>query len=224
MGSKTVSKAFSDRLRRICDTHDREDLRSYGRQAVIARAMDVSEETVRKWFSGAMAPRPDKAKKLAKFLGVDEVWLVLGRDPDVGAKEQKVLARNASGAVLYVRGLLQLAGGITADVGTRESRKFVDFYLTVDGQQTPVHVAFGRETEDGFVIPIPAEHDETLVLAVLPYRSGYLVLEMPDEMIDRLAFRKAGERAVVAERAEGGGFVTDGEEWPRLRPGALPRI
>lgn len=219
-----MTKQFADRLRRTCDTHDRSELREYGRQAFIARSLDVSEETVRKWFAGHMAPRPEKAKKLAKLLGVDEVWLVLGRDPDVDAKDQKVLARNASGAVLYVRGLLQLAGGITADPGTRETRKFVDFYLNVEGRQVAVHVAFARETDDEYVVSVPAEYREVLVLTVVPYRAGYLVLEMPTEMLDKHAFRKGGERAVLIERAEGGGFITDREEWPRLRPGALPVI
>lgn len=217
-----MSKAFADRLRRICDTHEREDLRVYGRQALISRAMEVSEETVRKWFSGAMMPRPDKAKRLAKFLNVDEVWLVLGRDPDVDAKDQKVLGRQASGAVLYVRGLLQLAGAVTADPGQRETRKFVDFYATIDGQNVAIHAPFARETDDGYLIPVPVEHAQVRVLAVVPYRAGYLVLDMPTEMIAKHAFRKAGDLAVLVERAEGGGFVTDSDEWPRLRGGSLP--
>jgi hypothetical protein len=218
-----MSEAFAKRLRRVCDTHEREELRTYGRQALIARTMNVSEETVRKWFAGLMAPRPDKARKLAKFLGVDEVWLILGRDPDVEAKDQRVLARHSSGAVMYVRGLLQLAGAVTADPTPRDPRgKYVDFYAVVDGQNLAIHAPYGRETDDGYLVPVPAEHHELRVLPALPYRANYLVLDMPTDMIDRHAFRKAGNMAVTVQRAEGGGFISGQDEWPRLRPGSLP--
>lgn len=220
-----MSAAFAERLRRACDTHSDAEIRNYGRQALIARALGVSEETSRRWFSGMMAPRPDKMKKLAAFLGVDEVWLALGRDPDLDAKEQTALGRHVSGAVLFVRGLLQLAGAVTGDAGPKDPRsKFVDFYAIIDGRQIAVNVAFGRETDDGYVVPVPSEYEQVRVLAVLPYRANYLVLDMPPEMIRKHSFRKAGDLAVVVERAEGGGFISGEDEWPRLRPGTLPTI
>lgn len=218
-----MSKTFSTRLRRACDTSEREELRGYGRQALIARTLDVSEETVRKWFAGVMAPRPEKMRKLAKFLGVELTWLALGQDPEMDAKQTKVLTRNVQGAVLYVRGLIQLAGGVTADPSAKDTKSgIVDFYAVLDGVHQAIHVSFGNETDEGYVIPVPAEHAELRVLAVVPYRANYLVLDMPSEMIDKHRFRKGGDFAVRVERAEGGGFITDGEEWPRLRPGSLP--
>lgn len=220
-----MPKSFAERLRRVCDTHSDEALRSYGRQALVARTMDVSEETVRKWFAGIMLPRPDKIRKLAKFLGVEETWLLFGKDPDVDAKAQKTLSRNVDGAVLYVRGLIQMAGGVTADPGPKDSRgSYVDFYAIIDGRQVAIHVSFGREVEDGYLVPVPAEHEELRVLAVVPYRANYLVLDMPDELIARHKRRKGGDFSIMVERADGGGFVTDGDEWPRLRPGALPPL
>jgi hypothetical protein len=187
--------------------------------------MDVSEETVRKWFTGFMLPRPDKARKLAKLLGVEETWLVLGRDPDLDVKQQRTHARNVDGAVLYVRGLIQMAGGVTADPGPKDSRSaFVDFYAIINGTQIAVHVSFGRETEDGYIMPVPAEHAELRVFGVVPYRANYLVLDMPTDTIDAHKRRKGGDFAVLVERAEGGGFVSGGDEWPRLRPGSLPAI
>jgi transcriptional regulator with XRE-family HTH domain len=219
-----MSKAFSERLRRVCDSHDNPDLRKYGRQALIAREMDVSEETARRWFSGMMAPRPDKMRRLAKFLGVDEVWLALGRDIDIDAKEQRALGRHVGGAVLFVRGLFELAGATTADASPHDPRgKAVDFYAVIDGRQMSVNVSFGRETDDAYLVPVPAEYEQVRCFSVLPYRANYLVLDMDPEMIRKHGYRKAGNLAVKVERAEGGGFISNGDEWPRLRPGTLPQ-
>ncbi len=98
----------------------------------------------------------------------------------------------------------------------------IDFYAVIDGRQMAVNVQYGREVDDGYVIPVPAGYEQVRVFAVVPYRANYLVLEMPADMIRAHAYRKAGNLAVTVERAEGGGFITDGDEWPRFRPGTLP--
>ncbi|MBP0462416.1 helix-turn-helix transcriptional regulator [Roseomonas sp. PWR1] len=217
------AEAFAERLRRICDTHDRAELRSYGRQALIARELDVSEETSRKWFSGVMRPRPGKMKRLAEFLGVDEVWLTLGRDPDVSAREQRILAKNASGAAYFIRGFLEMSGASTSVRSQRDNREYIDFFATINGDQVGIFAAFGRELNNKYIVQFPAEHHELRILAVLADRSEFCILDMSSEFLDRFSSRKAGDRAVDIERSTQGEFVTGGYIWPRLRPGKLPK-
>lgn len=69
---------FAQRLRQACAEHP--DIPEYGKgeQTHIAKAMKVSQEAVRKWFSGEAQPRQASMIRLARLLDVEYVWLALG--------------------------------------------------------------------------------------------------------------------------------------------------
>ncbi len=69
---------FAQRLQMACADHP--DIPDYGKglQTELAKQMKVSQEAVRKWLSGESTPRQPAMIRLAKFLGVEYVWLALG--------------------------------------------------------------------------------------------------------------------------------------------------
>lgn len=214
---------FVARLNQACDdAGDRLPPKGLGRQAAIARHLDVSEEAVRKWFAGEARPRRDLMRRLSDLLGVEESWLALGETPQVSRTEVRSHARRTGGAALLVRGMVELAGGACAEPSERDPRAgYVDFYCIKGGRQYAVHVALAREVEEEsgrYQIVIPREYPELLVVGVVPAgRSRCDFILLPTEGIDRLKARKAGAYVIDFDRQDGPRYTTDGHSWPRVR-------
>lgn len=79
------SPEFACRFRQACDDSPHVPAKHDGRYVYIIREFlrltgeTISTETVRKWHEGEASPRPAKISVLAEILGVDPVWLQMGR-------------------------------------------------------------------------------------------------------------------------------------------------
>ena len=71
---------FATRLARACSSVTGIPPKGEGRNAHIAREMNVSHESVRRWLAGESKPRPSSMAALAKLLGVTVAFLDLGLD------------------------------------------------------------------------------------------------------------------------------------------------
>ena len=69
---------FKDRLQESCNACVDIPDYGHGRQVYISKALNVSQEGVRKWFAGDCKPRTAAMKKLAALLKVDYAWLSIG--------------------------------------------------------------------------------------------------------------------------------------------------
>ena len=69
---------FKQRFTEACEASDVIPVFGKGRQTYVAKSLGVSQEAVRKWFSGESVPRRKSAAKLAKLLDVRYSWLMLG--------------------------------------------------------------------------------------------------------------------------------------------------
>ena len=69
---------FSQRLRQACAEHPNVPEYGKGEQTYLAKNLKVSQEAVRKWFSGESQPRQAIMIRLARLLDVEYVWLALG--------------------------------------------------------------------------------------------------------------------------------------------------
>lgn len=69
----------------------------YGRNARLARRMDVSAAAVGKWLSGDAVPERANLRTLAKMLHVNEAWLATGEgspnDMQLSSSELRLIAR-----------------------------------------------------------------------------------------------------------------------------------
>lgn len=107
---------FAERLTRAVEGHPLAPPTPYGRQTWLKDKLEkeeglvLSPNTVSRWFIGGVRPRTDTIRAIAKVLKVDEVWLSLGRKPDVQKSKYGVEA-TADGAILLLAGLIETAGG-----------------------------------------------------------------------------------------------------------------
>ena len=69
-------KQFAKRLNEACDGRPHVPAYGQGRQEWIKKALAISSEAARRYFNGSSRPRPDKMKKLARALEVDEAFPV----------------------------------------------------------------------------------------------------------------------------------------------------
>lgn len=69
--------AFSRRLNLLLDYYDVPS-KHEGRQVILSKKMDVSQEAARKWLEGESIPREDKLIRLCQLFACRKSWLQQG--------------------------------------------------------------------------------------------------------------------------------------------------
>ena len=167
---------FGKRLERAVDGHPLAPPTPYGRQAWLLEklrketSLDVSANTISKWFGGTARPRPDNIRKIAQVLRVDEVWLALGRKP-TDRPEGVPEVEKTQGAALVLAGLLEMNGGRVSYPNPDAAP--VDLHVTLKGSSFDVIAA--TPTVDGetfsFVINEPVR-DARIIAVVCACEPG----------------------------------------------------
>lgn len=221
-------RAFALRLQKACDDNPRVPAYNHGRQAWVRSqlveryGMNVSNETVSKWFTGVSRPRPDKITTIAKLLEVDEAWLALGVPGDVEPRERRIRNAMADGAVNVVAGFIQMCGGHPAfpemdDSRSRRGGAPVDLYAIIKGAHYSINVAVAQPLDGGaFRCHVPHGHDDRVVIAVLqrePLACDFV--ELPADLIEAHGVRRSGFIEVTLTPGPKG-YATDGTVWPGI--------
>lgn len=92
-------KDFKDRFAKACLDNPEVPPFNRGQQSFIAQKLGVSQEAVRKWFYGESKPKSPTARKLAKLLNVDFLWLMMGTE--TGELEFKKVASQRQDSAVY---------------------------------------------------------------------------------------------------------------------------
>lgn len=219
MNPTTKAGLFKDRFLQACDDSPIVPEYGKGRQVAIAKRIGVTQEAVRKWFSGEAVPKPEKMRALAEYLEVDESWLALGIQAEMGRDERRKANRMSSGSVYMVTGLIMMEGGNVAWPGERDPRaKYVDIYAIMRGTQIALHVSTGRELSNGsFELIIPREYADVRCVGFIPAGVGkFHLIDLPNNLIEEHKQRKAGDFAVTVSRV-GTEYHTGSDEWPRFK-------
>jgi transcriptional regulator with XRE-family HTH domain len=108
MDAQSRFPKFAARLAKACDDHPDCPPLHKGRQIWIQKrlvedGLSVSVEGIRKWLSGDMRPRQEKAEILAKVLGVDATWLILGKGSSAASSPGKIQAPTCSTLQIAIR-------------------------------------------------------------------------------------------------------------------------
>lgn len=214
------AREFNQRLAQACDNLSAiVPPHGYGRQVLIARKLKVTQEAVRKWFTGESRPKVPKMKELAALLEVDEAWLSLGVEPELDRREKRVHSEKTEGAIYVLFGMLTMAGGHCAFPGEKDPRaEYVDFYSIIRGSQTAIHVCVGREiSKNVYQFTVPQQYSDVKCIGVV-HLGGMKVnlIDLRHEMIDDHKQRKSGSFIFTASKREGG-FFTGGSVWPRVQ-------
>lgn len=166
-----VDALFAMRMRRACDANPAIPAENDGRLVWIKdrmndEGMEMSLQSVHRWYHGRARPRQQKLLLLAKVIGVDESWLSLGRLDEIVARRSKPQKPILDGAVYVTVGLMQLANISCAWPDEDDQSSYVHFYSIIQGKQYRFHVAYIRdETEAGDVkIHLPPEYEKCSIL------------------------------------------------------------
>jgi hypothetical protein len=194
------SPEFARRFEQAADLHPHCPAKHRGRLEWVSDQMtkkghSVSNETVRKWFSGEATPRPDKGAVLAEIMEVDVAWLQMGIDANLAPRERKARNAMADGAVNVVAGLIQMDGGNPAfpdDDDKRAEREHIDLYAIIRGGSYSLNITLG-ETEGRkakFAVPT-ALGENVIALGVIREGFTFDVFELTPDLIETGARRGA---------------------------------
>lgn len=134
-----TTEEFAHRFNRAVEGHPLAPPTPHGRQVWVKdklakeAGLEVSANTMSKWFHGQARPRPDSIRKIAKVLKVDEVWLAMGQKPAQQTAGKTPGAEGARGAVLLVAGLIEIAGGRVTFANKDQAP--VDLQVNMNGDQ-----------------------------------------------------------------------------------------
>lgn len=210
---------FSQRLLQACDDSPIIPEYGKGRQVAIAKRLSVTQEAVRKWFSGEAMPRPEKMRELSDYLEVDEPWLALGIKAELSRDNRRRHRLALEGAVHLVAGLIMLEGGHCAFPGEKDpNANRVDVYAIMRGTQMAIHVSLAREISEGhYEVVVPREHADLRCVAVIPVELGKLhFLDLTHNLIEKHRQKKAGELALSINQVDNQ-YVTGAHRWPRFK-------
>lgn len=186
---------FAQRLAKAADHHPHVPPIAQGRLSWFRdhfkadHGVDISLETVRKWFYGEAKPRPDKMTMLAQMLEVDEGWLSLGREPELQPREQKARNAVADGAVNLLAGIIQMNGGNPAfpvEGDRRAERHHIDLYAIIRGAQYAFHVSLAAKADVGYRFTIPPEWEDAFQMGVIIIDpTTFWFVEIGDQDVER---------------------------------------
>jgi len=211
---------FVKRLNEACDASDFVPDLQHGRYVRLSQELGVSEEAVRKWFAGITMPGRDTMRRLAAYLKKDELWLAMGRKPDMDRESTARFARDIEGATLLVAGLVQLAGGTCAWPSEDDPRKgVVDFYTIMRGRQYSIRVLLAREVAPSrFEIEAPSDLTMLTLVGVIPgtRRGRYDFIQLPTAQVAQQRNRRTGGYLIPLVRIDDR-YTTGKTDWPAIR-------
>lgn len=211
-----MKQSFAGRLKQACDDHDQVPPYGHGRQAHIATRLKVSQEAVRKWFTGEAVPKREKIKAPADLLEVDEAWLALGVEPEIDRRQKRVHADRTDGAIYVMYGMFSLAGGHCAFPSEKDIRReFVDLYAILGGTQMAVHVCVGREiSKDRFEFILPREFQDVRCIGFV-HRGGmrFHAINLSYNGVAEHLEKKGGAYVLQVGR-DAGTYKTGSTHWP----------
>jgi len=220
MGINVTSKAFAARFVQSCDDSPAIPPMGRGRQTYIADQMGVSQEAVRKWFTGEAMPKNEKGKKLAELLGVEYAWLMLGEKPELDRNEKLSALRTSDAGVNIVSGILRLRGARLSAPAPNDPRKDItDFCATIRDTTYNIRVVSGREIAAGsYELIVPRDFAIVRCVGFLPDSvTLFRAIELPTDMIEQHKVRTSGDFSLTIDFVNGK-FVSGSDEWPDFNP------
>lgn len=219
-GDIVRDEKFVKRLELACENHHLAPS-GHGRQAWLRQRLnqdfniDVSAEATRKWFAGVAKPRPKVMLALSKILDVDVSWLSLGVDQTEKPRDKAKRSAIAAGAVNFVAGHIQLAGGNIAFPEGEDEQE--DVFAIVRGKRHAVTVILGNVMPK-FKIAVPQHAFANTVLLVVPTKNPlvYEFFRLPSEILKNHGRNRSGHGEFQVDR-DGDILSIEGQPLPQIR-------
>ena len=203
---------FAKRMEIALDGHPRAPAMKDGRLTWLQNelklgGMEVTLQTIHRWYHGLARPRNRKMIALAKALRRDPTWLADGRTLEVEVASTKRLRVLGDGSANCLIGFIQLAGWQCAIPDPEdEGAEHIDFYAIIKGRQYRVHASTGQSIgkSNDARFTITEQYEKCNVFGVR--QTGPLCVEVfqfPSELIARHGERKvAGLEIVVRKKGD----------------------
>lgn len=164
----------------------------------------LTAEAVSKWFAGETRPRPEVMQKVAAVLEADEAWLSLGRQPDMAPRERVERAVIRNGAVNYVAGIIELAGGRVA-FPEDDDGDGPDLFAIINGRQRNITVVLAA-VNDGVKFVIPAGSEKRVIIGVIPTDSemSFDLVSLTADLIEENGVNRGGFSELTLSSVPGG--------------------
>jgi transcriptional regulator with XRE-family HTH domain len=218
-------KAFAKRLSAVCDASDQVPAYNFGRLTWVRDQMaaqfneKVSVESIRKWFSGEVRPRPEKIRMLSQLLKVDEAWLTVGVTPELAPDEKKQRVTSTNGAVNILAGYLMISGWTVAFPSSPDlmEETGVDVYGIRRGKQyffsVPLGVVNGKEVR----FEIVNQYEQCVLVGVIPVSPTQVHFVAINHDVVKAHGVKRGSHINLALALEGDGYRVGGDLVNQIR-------
>lgn len=213
---------FAIRLRQAVEGHPLSPAIDYGRQKwlrdyVYTRTgVHVTTQAINKYYSGAMRPKPDVIKAIARALEIDEAWLAVGTQTGLTQEQARKRDIVEDGGVNAVIGLIQLSGGMVTF--SRRPKDGVDIFAIINAKHLEIEVATAKDVSADQIEFRFAQPDKDRVsIGVVPSErvNGIRFLRVPAEMIEKHGVWK-GAYTELTVLHEGSFFRLGGEIIPQI--------
>lgn len=180
-------QGFVDRLNVACNNNPNVPPMYGGRYEWIVDQLNkrfrinLTKQSVGKWFVGENMPTPTKCEALAEVLGVDAGWLQYGSDMTLSAPQRRMHNALVSGTVNLVAGMIQMDGGAVAF--PEDESGPVQITAIIRGVQYGFHVALGERTDAGLMFRVPQRREAVIVLGLVRDGFDFVIYEIPEEVI-----------------------------------------
>lgn len=214
-----TSKEFAYRLNQAVEGHPLAPPTPFGRQAWLKEKLrgetrlEVSNNSISKWFNGLSTPRPDNIRKIARVLSVDDVWLGSGRKPETSAREKGLNHAKARGGALALAGLLEMQGGRVTFPDQADDPS--DLRVNLGDANFSAIVVSPRETDNAwtFVVPEPLGAVRILSVTAAPgedcgFSACLTILDLTDCPRQSLG----GYSVITLDRGKDGEFSAKGQQ------------
>lgn len=208
---------FANRLKTACDSNDLVPEYNKGRLTWIVRELErfdveVTKESVRRWFAGISMPRQGKLRALAELLKVTEAWLAVGDDSSGSFSEQKKKRIYTDGAVNLALGIFSSEGFAVAHVEDDDpKRNDIHFYTIINARQVAIRASSADLS--GVKVTFSASNAFEKVVSLGFVRVAPLqfkVVRIPAAAVSKIGVRKGSHIEVRGEMtADGVRFKDD---------------
>lgn len=214
---------FAKRMEIALDNHPSAPAMNAGRLTWLLNEMmkhgnEVTLQSIHRWYHGNAKPRSRKLSALAEVLGVDPMWLLNGKLPELDDATSRRLQVVGDGSINALTGFIQMSGWQCAFPDENdENGSFVHIYAIVKARQLRIHICQSIENDEDASIRFrfTTKYDKCIVLGLARTGSFQIdVLPFPAALIRKHSELKSGVAEISVKRIGGKYFVGSEEVTP----------
>ncbi|WP_404362556.1 helix-turn-helix domain-containing protein [Marinobacter sp.] len=200
---------FAKRLQTACENNVHVPSQGKGQQTWLSTRLGISQEAVRRWFTGESRPRPQLLSQLAALLEVDESWLALGITDAPKSTEQRAYSDKAEGVAYICFGLFKAAGYACAFADITEP---FDFHAIKHGRHFLVSTACARPKSKNVYITSASNLATAFHLCAVSRECGvFEVLHIPWPLIQQAGRLTSVKWELELRLEKSGGYTLNGK-------------